>query len=279
MTRPCMASRAVAKKALEFRQASGMKFEDPCDIYETIARQGIDLQFVDIPSLEGMYLEEAEAERICVCSHRPVGRQHFTAAHELGHHVLGHGTRLDAVIDELGEGAELTPEEVAADAFARYVLMPPRAVQVAFRERGLDLTHLEPLGVYRAACWLGVGYITLLNQMLYSLGLLTPPDHKRLAKVSPKSIRAKLAGGVSDHDVWAVDHLWVDRRLHTQLDDLIIGLSPRLSTQVLRELDGGKYIANAVGESVFPLASGGSLTVSVSRAAYVGFYEYRYLRE
>lgn len=279
MTRPCMASRMVAKKALEFRQASGMKFEDPCDIYEAIARHGVDLQFVDIPSLEGMYLEEAEAERICVCSHRPVGRQHFTAAHELGHHVLGHGTRFDAVIDELGEAAQLTPDEVAADAFAQYMLMPPRAVQVAFRQRGLDLDHLEPLAVYRAACWLGVGYSTLLNQMLYSLGLLSRPDHRRLAKISPKGIRAKLAGGVSDHDVWVVDHLWVERRLHTQLDDLIIGLAPGRSTHMLRELDGGKYIANAVGESIFPLAAGGALTVSISRAAYVGFYEYRYLGE
>ncbi len=279
MIRRCLASRAVAKKALEFRQASGMKFEDPCDICETIARHGVDLQFVDIPSLEGMYLEEAEVQRICVCSHRPVGRQHFTAAHELGHHVLGHGTSFDAVIDEFGEANDLTPDEVAADAFARYILMPPRAVQVAFRQRGFDLGHLEPLAVYRAACWLGVGYSTLLNQMLYSLGLLKPLDYKRLSKISPKNIKAKLAGAVSDHDVWPVDHLWVDRRLRTQLGDLLIGLAPGRSTHMLKELEGGKYIANAVGESVFPLATGGSLTVSVSRAAYVGFYEYRYLRE
>jgi len=208
-----------------------------------------------------------------------VGRQHFTAAHELGHHVLGHGTSFDAVIDEFGEANDLTPDEVAADAFARYILMPPRAVQVAFRQRGFDLGHLEPLAVYRAACWLGVGYSTLLNQMLYSLGLLKPLDYKRLSKISPKNIKAKLAGAVSDHDVWPVDHLWVDRRLRTQLGDLLIGLAPGRSTHMLKELEGGKYIANAVGESVFPLATGGSLTVSVSRAAYVGFYEYRYLRE
>jgi Zn-dependent peptidase ImmA (M78 family) len=279
MSRRCLALRAVAKKALEFRQATGIKFEEPCDVYETIARHGVDLQFVDIPSLEGMYLEEAEAERICVCSHRPVGRQHFTAAHELGHHVLGHGTSFDAVIDEFGAANDSTPDEVAADAFARYLLMPPRAVQGAFRQRGFDLDHLEPLDVYRAACWLGVGYSTLLNQMLYSLGLLTPPDYKRLSKISPKNIRAKLAGAVSDRDVWAVDYPWADRRLHTQLGDIVVGLAPGRSNHLLKELQGGKYIANAVGESVFPLAAGGSLTVSVSRAAYVGFYEYRYLRE
>jgi hypothetical protein len=274
-----MASRAVAKKALEFRRASGMKFEDPCDIYETIARHGVDLQFVDIPSLEGMFLEEADVERICVCSHRPVGRQHFTAAHELGHHVLGHGTSLDAVIEEFGDANDLKPDEVAADGFARYILMPPRAVQVAFRQRGFDFAHLEPLAVYRAACWLGVGYGTLLNQMSHSLGLLSASDYKRLSKISPKNIKAELSGTVSDRDVWSVDHLWANKRLHTQIGDLVIGLASGRSTHMLRELGGGKYIASAVGESVFPLTAGGSFTVSVSRAAYVGFYEYRYLRE
>lgn len=279
MTRRCVASRAVAKAALEFRRASGIEFDQACDIYETVARHGLDLQFVDVPSLEGMYLEEEESERICVCSHRPVGRQHFTAAHELGHHVLGHGTSLDAVIEEAHEAAELTPEELAADAFARYLLMPPRAVQAAFRQRGFDLGHLEPPQVYRAASWLGVGYGTLLNQMFYSLGLLSPPDHKRLSKISPKEIKAKLARVVSDRDVWVIDQLWVDNRLHAQMGDLLIGLASGCDTGLLTKMDRGAYIANAVGESIYPIATGGSLTVSVSRTAYVGFYEYRYMRE
>jgi hypothetical protein len=279
MTKRCLGLRAVAKKALEFRQASGMKFEDPCDVYETISREGVDLQFVDIPSLEGMYLEEVETERICVCSHRPVGRQHFTAAHELGHHVLGHGTRFDAIVDEFGEATDLTPEEFAADAFARYLLMPPRAVQGAFRERGFDLAHLEPLAVYRAASWLGVGYGTLLNQMLYSLGLLNPSDHKRLSGVSPKSINSKVVPTSANCDVWILDSLWANRRLHAQIGDVIIGLDSGHPTRVLAEVDHGTYAAQAVGESIFPIAAGGTLTICVSKAAYVGFYEYRYLTE
>lgn len=279
MTGRCAASRAVAKKALEFRQASGVNFEVPCDIYETIARHGVDLQFVDIPSLEGMYLEEAEAERICVCSHRPVGRQHFTAAHELGHHVLGHGTSFDAVMDEFGESTDLTPDELAADAFARYLLMPQRAVQVAFRGRGFELASLEPVDVYRAACWLGVGYGTLLNQMFYSLGLLNPSDHKRLIRVSPKSIRAELAPNLANCDVWLVDGLWADKRLHVQIGDVILGLDSGLTTKLLTELGHRTYIAQAVGESTFPITAGGALTICVSQAAYVGFYEYRYLPE
>src|SRR5260370_11240810 len=163
MTGRCMPLRTAAKQAIEFRLSSGIGFEDPCDIYEVIARHGIDLQFVDIPSLEGMYLEEPEARRICVCAHRPVGRQRYTAAHELGHHILGHGSQIDIVVYELGNNTDVATEETTAELFARYVLMPPRAVQAAFRCRGFGMASLDPIDIYRAACCLCLGYVTLLN--------------------------------------------------------------------------------------------------------------------
>jgi len=277
MTGPCMYLRATAKRAIEFRLASEMAFDSPCDIYEIIRRRNLELQFVDIPSLEGMYLEEPESRRICVSAHRPVGRQRFTAAHELGHHILGHGTQFDTVVDELDRLMSSNTEEAAADAFARYVLMPPRAVQAAFRLRGFDVASLDPLAVYRAACWLGVGYITLLNQMLYSLRVLGPSDYERLSRTTPKSIKAELAGVVSKGDVWPLDEFWEKRRLHTQIGDLIVGLKSQGSTPIVTEIDQGIYVADNVGESVLPLAAGGDVTLCVSNPAYVGFYEYRYL--
>ncbi len=279
MSQRCLLSAAVAKRAIEFRVATGLSFENPCDIYEAISEYGIDLQFVDIPSLEGMYLEEPEARRICVSAHRPVGRQHYTAAHELGHHLLGHGSQFDTVVGDLGQVKSLTPEERAADAFARYVLMPPRAVQAAFRSRGFNLTALEPVAVYRAACWLGVGYATLLNQMWHSLRILQPSHYRRLSKASPKTIKAKLTGATPQGDVWPLDSVWADRKLHAQLGDLIIGLRPGYSTRTLTESDDSIYVASNVGEAIFPLATGRTLTICVSRAAYVGFYDYRYLPE
>jgi hypothetical protein len=157
--------------------------------------------------------------------------------------------------------------------------MPPRAVQAAFRLRGFDLASLDPLAVYRAACWLGVGYITLLNQMLYSLHVLEPSDYERLSTTTPKSIKTALAGVVPKGDVWPVDEFWASRRLHAQIGDLIVGLKPQGSTYLLTEIDRGIYVANDVGQSDQPLAAGGNLTLCVSKPAYVGFYEYRYLPE
>jgi hypothetical protein len=278
MTASCLTLRAAAKQAIEFRLTTGLAFDAPCDIYDVIFRLGIDLQFVDIPSLEGMYLEEPEARRICVCAHRPVGRQRYTAAHELGHHVLRHGSRFDTDVDDVGRVTSSGTEEKAAEAFAGYVLMPPRAVQAAFRLRGFDLTSLEPVAIYRAACWLGVGYATLLNQMFYSLHMLNASDYERLSRTTPKSIKAELVGPVQNCDVWPVDEFWANRRLHAQVGDFIVGLEQN-STRLLTERDQGMYTTTVPGKAVLPLASGGDLTICVSRAAYVGFYEYRYLPE
>jgi len=157
--------------------------------------------------------------------------------------------------------------------------MPHRAVQLAFRLRGYDPSAPEPLHVYRAACWLGVGYITLLNQMLYSLHVLEPSDYERLSRTTPKSIKTELAGSALKGDVWPLDEFWGKRRLHTQIGDCIVGLKSQGSTPIVTELDQGIYVASNVGQSVLPLAAGGNVALCVSKPAYVGFYEYRYLAE
>jgi hypothetical protein len=157
--------------------------------------------------------------------------------------------------------------------------MPPRAVQAAFRLRGFDIASLEPSAIYVAACWLGVGYTTLLNQMMYSLKVLRLSDYERLSKTTPKSIKRKLKGIVPDGDVWPLDDHWANRKLHAQIGDLIVGIKCRCATQLLTEIVEGVHAATAVGKCVVPLEAGGNLKLCASRSAYVGFYEYRYLPE
>jgi IrrE N-terminal-like domain len=284
MSRALEFARIAARRALSFRLENGLPLDTPCDVYELICRHRLDLQFMDVPSLEGMYLDEPESRRICVCSHRPYGRQRFTAAHELAHCVFGHGTQIDAVLQEQEPQRGLTAEEFIADAFARYLLMPPRAVQKAFRLRNMDPARADAASTYRAACWLGVGYEALLNQMELSLKILSHDGHKRLSRTSPKAIRAEICERVVSADVWPLDNHWAGNRVHAQVGDIILGLkSPQCchsQTNVsLVECGNAAFEAVGVGDGTALLRSDQLVRISVCRRAYVGFYDYRYMAE
>jgi Zn-dependent peptidase ImmA (M78 family) len=271
--------RSAAKKALRFRVEHGYQLDEPCNIYELIHKQRIDLQFVDVPSLEGMYLEEESTNRICVCAHRPVGRQKFTAAHELGHHVLGHGSQIDAGF-EIDHAVPDDLEERTADVFARYVLMPPRAVYAGFRGRGLDPTSARPEDFYRIGTWLGVGFVTLVYHMTFTLQVLSRAQCHMLEKVELRDIKRALAGAGTTFDVWQLDKSWAGMMLHAQLGDFIIGVtSGQERKRLLMGSDGEHWIATTIGTSEYMLADGPSVTISVSRRNFAGFYDYRYLQE
>jgi len=89
-------------------------------------------------SLEGGYQRDEFGQAyIVVNSSRPVSRQRFTAAHELGHHIL-HGDRIDAmVLDEyLPEDGDqpADPIEEEAEIFASRFLMDERSTRTIASE-------------------------------------------------------------------------------------------------------------------------------------------------
>ena len=256
----------------------GYPFHAPCDVYELISRT-LDLQFVDIPSLEGMYLEEAEAKRICVCAHRPVGRQKFTTAHELGHHLLGHGTQIDAGF-EIDKVVPDYIEEQAADVFARYLLMPPRAVHAGFRNRGLSPLTDDPRSFYCVSSWLGVGYTTLVQHMTCTLNLLSKTRSDMLQNTAVKELKTSLVGVSTTNDVWQLDDLWDGFVVHAQLGDFLLGLSDvEQQCGTLSRFRDDTWVATAVGSGTYALRNGGSIKVCVSKRDFAGFYEYRYMPE
>lgn len=85
---------------------------------------GISVRFLDVKTLEGMFARQPAPHILLPSSqHRPFGRITFSCAHELGHFQLGHAT----TVDEVGGPVSHTHiEEIAADAFASWLLMPLR---------------------------------------------------------------------------------------------------------------------------------------------------------
>lgn len=79
--------------------------------------------------IEGAYVQEEGDAFAAINSLTDVTRQRFTAAHELGHHVLHDETEPTKVVDvSLGDDPE-DPTEIAADAFAVAFLMPETHVR------------------------------------------------------------------------------------------------------------------------------------------------------
>ena len=103
---------------------------------------GFDVRFVDIPSLEGMYL--ADDLTILIGSLRPEGRKNFTCAHEIGHHILGHGTAIDEILNALPDKTI----EQEADFFAAMLLMPLSAVRKLSCEIVLDFDNPSETKIY-----------------------------------------------------------------------------------------------------------------------------------
>lgn len=71
-------------------------------------------------------------------NHHP-NRQRFTIAHELGHYVLGHGSKEDV----LYRNGDSDPDEVEANAFAAEILMPKGVIRHLIFEQ--DITDIRIL--------------------------------------------------------------------------------------------------------------------------------------
>ncbi|MBB5687833.1 Zn-dependent peptidase ImmA (M78 family) [Sphingobium boeckii] len=158
----------------------------PVDPYEAARSLGVRVTFLSA-SMEGFYYN-GNPPYILLSNQRPLPRLAFTCAHELGHHWFGHGSSLDEL--QAGDRPHNEkPEEILANAFAAFFLMPSTGIRGAFSRRGITPQSATPLEVYTVACEYGVGYDTLISHLAYSLREIDEHQRKRLDRSSPQRIR------------------------------------------------------------------------------------------
>lgn len=229
----------------------------------------------------------ADRPTILLCSLRPIGRQAMTCAHELGHHVFGHGSKVDEFFAPGSKRPSFDPDEWLADRFANFLLMPKAAVLSAFRKRGIEVGNADPRSVFVVACQLGVGYEALINHLESSLECVRGFVAERLRAHSPKQLRTDLVGPErADHDVVVVDAAWMpERPIDLQVGDCAI-LQPGShldgSNAVLDDALGQGTVVRAVRPGLSrvlrPSANWASF-LRVSRRQYVGLARYRHLED
>lgn len=270
-------------RALSLRGDLGIKVQAPAPIFDIIEKLGIQLRFMPILSLEGVYRGQSKPI-ILIASDRPPGRQAYTGAHELGHHIYGHGEAVDEASANAGQEppASAGPEEYLADRFAGFFLMPKTAVKYGFRVRGWEPRECTPRQVYTVAGWLGVGYTTLIHHMRGSLGMLTYPQSVPLLKATPKDIRSSLLGREVRENLLVVGEKWTDRAVDVQVGDLML-----LPSGVCYEADNLRVVEETERITLLSATEPGvgrvhrpesrwAAFVRVSRRNYVGLGPYRH---
>lgn len=112
-------------------------------------RMGIRVFSADISPLGGYYVEEEKA--IVINSDDSQVRQRFSVAHELGHHVLMHGSSPRSNEQKYTQSSYI-PKEYEANAFAAELLMPEEAVRAFVEQKGASFEQmLDAFGVSRQA--------------------------------------------------------------------------------------------------------------------------------
>lgn len=262
-------------QALTVRETYGFNLIDAICPYDLATRMEIEVYFADIKSMEGMY--HRRKKLILVSSHRPSGRQAFTCAHEIGHHIFKHGDKIDDQIqNQISHIGKFNNEEYLADCLASFLLMPKVAISHAFSIRGWDEKTPHVSQVFSIAKLFGVGYETLISHMQYSLNMLNHSYAKRLLEYKPNSIRSKIYASSKATDITPVDKFWANRAIDIQVGEYVLlaaGIVSEGDNLTLVEQNDEKtiYIGKAPGIGrLYDLKSEWSSFVRVSKKDFVG---------
>lgn len=284
---PYTAQKALVMKGMQAsiaaRTRANIDLRIPICIYGLCEAHSVTVRFNDI-NMEGMY-DRTPKPRIHVSALRPLARRAFTCAHELGHHVFGHGSTIDELRDDEMLGSYSQPNEVLANAFAAFALMPTLGLREAFTRRNLDPNAASALDIYAIACNFGVGQATLTNHLAFGIGMITPVQQASLAKSSPKSIRRELLGANVPEPLIVADQYWNSPTLDAEEGTLLLVPAGVVAdTAILmpeRDLASGRLF-RAIKSGITRLAIPGTswaTYVRVARREYVGLARYRHLED
>lgn len=219
-TNKLLATEALTKALRTRKRIGALPYESVCAI-DAAEKLGLEVRLIDLPSMEGMYVGGLEP-KIVLSSLRPQGRRSFTCAHEIGHHEFGHGEQFDELISEKSKSRKQDPNEFSADCFAGFFLMPKVAIDNGMSRRGFSYTSLTSVEAYKMANWLGVGYSTFINHLLYSVRLISAVKAEQLLRDQPRDIRQYFLGHSPSSELHLIDHHWIGRAIDCQVGDHLI---------------------------------------------------------
>ena len=232
------AEREARIEALRERRRLGNPDNYRFDIFNAIKDAGIWLMFQPLKNLYGFYQRTEDTSGIVIHEGHPMTLQRYTAAHEYGHHVLGHIHSFDSRTEIEGNptDSENRLQEVAAQAFAGALLMPLPLIRHACNKLSIDITKPSRINVYDLSLRFGVSYQAMRIQ-LRAYDLI---DHDISSELdcSPLEIKTQLGDGEPP-----VDHraeLWIIDENSDLLDDLSIQIADEVVIRI-KEIRSSGY--------------------------------------
>lgn len=269
-----------AQAASDVRESLDLDQIAPVDPYAIAEALGIRVRFLPV-SMEGFY-QKGTPPRIMLSALRPLARKAFTCAHEIGHHWFGHGSTIDELKADDRQDTEI-PEEILANAFAGFLLMPSIAMRRAFNSRGWKPATANPLQILTIASEFGVGYETLLTHLSMTLGDMPRNTRIALGKWTPQRIRKKVLG---DDDADGLVLLDAKQQSATvDLDEgyaLAVPTDATIASEVLaeRQTIDGYDVYNAVGRGRATITTPDwQVEARVAPARFTGPANYRFMED
>ena len=280
--RSSLANRAM-QAATRTRAEAKVGQHGPICVYGLCETLGVTVRFNNI-NMEGVY-QQGVPPRIHLSARRPLPRRAFNCAHELGHHVFGHGSSIDELRQDAAGYPWKDPKEFLADTFAGFLLMPTAGLRRAFADRGWSPTTATATELFLIACDFGVGYGTLLTHLSASVKMISHARATTLGRVTPKAIRADLLGRATSEPLVVADR----HRLYPTLDAEVTNLlllptgteTTGTSMAYERDLASGRLFRAVRPGIVHAHANSGawSVFVRIAPLSYVGLAQYRHLED
>jgi Zn-dependent peptidase ImmA (M78 family) len=183
----------------------------PVDVLGAMRAHQLTVLFRPLDGLLGAYVPTPRSAGVLVTTLRDHHVQRFTAAHELGHHVLGHRVMsLDRQVGFVARGERdgYEPQEIEADAFAAEFLLPKWLIVAHARRHQWGKADLrQPDIVYQLSLRLGASYSATCWALL-TAELIAPEIARGLADRPPKDAKQRAIHGVQPSswypDVWVL---------------------------------------------------------------------------
>lgn len=204
------------------------------EVFDAIVGLGLELLFRPLRGVSGLYVPGLHRTDggVLITSHHRVARQRFTAAHELAHFWLEHEASLDVETELLVRStlSGMEPDEMVAEAFAAWFLMPPELVDSVLEDLALSAPRSVD-DVYALSLRLGTSYQATAYH-LPNLKLADYTNAQAWASQPPKRAKSALSMGIDMgsyyRDVWSLSERDADAAFQVRAGDRLVVTLPEV---------------------------------------------------